>query len=150
VVAFFFLIATTFALSYQITRFNFGPNTYFLEEPTFDFMLFEGNLMPGIVDKDYEVWIWEGSDQTNDQWAFIMVYVDKKRGEAPPELFIVLVQTTTGVSTGEPEKMKTVLFVDRELMKSGKPSFKLIKVDKVDMEPFFELLKAKHAKRVQI
>lgn len=143
-IALFFVAA---ALSYEITRFSFGPHVYSFSEPTVDIEKFHGPMSPVIVEDEWAVVIWEGSDPTQDQWAMIGTLFERQG----PKGSIIFVQISTGISSGDPDKMKSTTFVDLQFMDTGTPSYKLTKVEKFEnFDKLLEIMRAKYAKKLSI
>lgn len=141
-----------FAYGYEITKFTFGPNVYTFSEPTIDFEKFNGNVQPIMVEETFAIAVWEGSDQDGDRWA--SVFFATERAGSGPRSFIWAIQISTGVTGGDPAKMKAALFVDVGYFTTGIPSFKLTRVENLErignVGGFVKVIKQKTAIKHQI
>ena len=150
VMALMFTVSASTLSSYEITKMRFGPFTYILSEPIPDIEKFKGNMQPVVATEDFAIVLWEGYDSTQDKLATIGVLFEKD----PKEGFkgsIIFVQVSTGIMSGDPDKMKTVVFVDIGLIEKVEASYFLTRNDKFnEMEVFMERVKAKYVKKTQI
>jgi len=147
VVVFLVAAMVTLGMGYQITTFKFGPHLYVFSEPTVDIEKFKGHMSPVIVEDEWALTFWEGSDPTQDQWVMIGT-IFERRG---PHGSIVFVQVSTGVTSGVSEKMTSTTFVDLQFIDTGTPSYKLTKVENFkNFDKLLDLMRSKYAKKFSL
>ena len=117
--------------AYQITQFPAGKDTYTLSEPIVDWLVFKGKSMPVIQEDDFILLIFEGSSPDESNWVTIAMLGDKETNK----LIVIAISIHEGVTSGDPSKMKTTNFYHKTFLETGKPDFKMVRMEK---EPYIK------------
>ncbi len=109
-------------VNYQITRFQFGPHTYELSEPTIDWTNFRGRVTEVMRLDTFFLYVFEGSDAAGDNWVVMPFIVDLRGNRKEPVILCVSINENV---TGEVSKMKSTNFYHQGYIETGKEDYRL-------------------------